>query len=125
MTLGYNSEILFNNQNLYLTSITRKKVPKTRKQKCGGKVVLHTLPATEFKDYQIDGSGIIFDTSTVAATTARRVLEDVYNNQEDHQYSDGYVTSTFIITELEFEDTDEAPLNYTYKITLLELNEDY
>ncbi len=124
MTLGYDT-VIYASTELNLTSLERKKVPRTRKQKVGGKIIQHTLPATQMKDYQINGNGVIFDNATVAGTTARALLEDIFAAQTEHNYSDGYVDGNYVIMDLTFNDTNQNPLHFEYKITLLELNEVY
>jgi len=121
MTIGY-SEIIFASVSLNLKNITKKKVPKTRKQKIGGKTVTHIIPGRTDKEWELSGNGIIFDWGATAATTNRELLEDK-NDLNGHYYNDGLITGTFVITDLTFTDNENNPLHYTYSIKLLELNE--
>ena len=125
MTIGYNATITWNDQALYMKSVVRTLIPRTRKQKVGGNIVKHKIPATELKDYQIKINAVIVDLPGTTALVQRAMLEDEHAAQNEHQYDDGYVVGSYIITDLIFTDKPENPLNFEYRMTLLELNESY
>ena len=120
MVLGYES-IVYGTQVLHVETLTRKKIPGTIKQKLGGNLVRYNVPTRDSREWEIQISGIMFDTSTTA-TTSRKVLED-YDDLEKRQYSDGLVTGSFIITNLQFNDSGESPLSFRYSMTLTEYDQ--
>ena len=121
MTIGYN-EIILNGLVLNLKSVTKTKVPATIKQKVGGNLVKHNIPANKDKqDIKITGNGMIFDTSTTATTT-RRLLENS-NDITPYHYYDGLVTASMIIEDLQFNDSGDNPLHYEYRISLIQYNQ--
>ena len=126
MVTGYET-IVLGTQILYLRSLTRNKVAGTRKQKLGGALVRHGIPARTTRDWEISAQGVMFDTSSTGhdpfpATTQWKSLEG-YDDIEKRQYSDGLITGSFVITNLQFQDSDESPLTYEYTISLIEYNQ--
>jgi len=120
MVIGY-TQVTLGGQTLQLRSVTKRTVPGTIKQKVGGKLVKHNIPARSVRDLSISGRGIIFD-DTQLATTARTALEAL-NDLEVHTYNDGLVLASVVIEDLTFDDTDENPLSYNYSIKLIEYNQ--
>lgn len=119
MVIGY-SQIVLGTAILELTSLTRVKVPGTIKAKVGGNLIKHQIPARTQRDWQISGEGIIFDVAGTAATTARKLLEQFHDDMLVRDYNDGLVVGSFIVEELSFRDTDDAPLSFAYSITLIQ-----
>ena len=122
MVIGY-STILLGTQELNLKSLSRRKIPGTIKEKVGGKLVKHTIPARSTRDWEISARGVIFDVDGLAATTARKALENTYDNLETHGYSDGLIVATVIVENLVFPDSEKNPLHYTYSIKMIEYNQ--
>ena len=126
MTTGY-TRIIFGGQELDLKNLNRTKVPGTIKQKVGGSLVQHKIPAKITRDWQLSGNGVIFDTSSTGHSpfyaTAQRAVLEAYDDLEKRQYNDGLVTGSYIITNLQFNDSDEQPLSYEYSISLIEYNQ--
>ena len=118
MTTGYADEIIFGNTLIYLKSLRKTKVAGTVKQKIGGKLVKHEIPAKPDRNWKLEGDGIIFETST-AATTSRRILDE-NADIEKHHYYDGMITGSFVIEKLEFNDDQNNPLHFQYRISLIE-----
>ena len=121
MVIGYDT-IVLGTQILYLRSLTRTKVPGTRKQKLGGKLIRNSIPTRTTRDWEISGKGIVFDTASAYATTQRLMLEE-YDDVEKRQYNDGLIAGSFVVTNLQFDDSDESPLTYSYNISIIEYNQ--
>jgi len=121
MTIGY-SEITFQNVKLNLRSVTKRKVPGTVKQKIGGRLIKHTIPARSVYDWEITARGVLFDTGTYAATTSRNILESL-NDKEPHYYTDGMHQGSYIIESLDWNDNGNNPLHFEFSIKLLEFNQ--
>ena len=121
MTVGY-TEIILGTQSLILTSLSRRKVPATIKQKLGGKLIRNATPFRNDMEWEIQASGVIVESASTTAPQKRAILEE-YNDIIKRQYQDGLVTGSFIISDLSFTDEDNAPLHYQYKISLIEYNQ--
>ncbi|KKL77184.1 hypothetical protein LCGC14_2037430 [marine sediment metagenome] len=113
MVIGY-TEVVFGNQVLYIKNINKKKVHATVKQ--------NQLPGRNDTDWQISGNGQIFDTVATTATSARTALENL-DDIEKHQYTDGLHIGSYIITDLNFNDSGENPLHFEYSISFIEYNQ--
>ena len=120
MVLGY-SAIIYGTQALLIKSIAKSKQPATIKQKVGGSLIQNVAPGRDSKDIVLNMNGVIFDTSTVG-TTSRRVLES-YDDRLKHHYSDGFITGSYIITDLTFNDTDDNPMHFEYSLSLVQYNQ--
>jgi len=121
VVVGYET-IVLGTQILYLRSLTKNKVAGTRKQKLGGNLIRNPIPARTTRDWELNGQGVIFDTASALATTQRKLLKE-YDDIEKRQYNDGLIVGSFIILDLQFNDSDESPLTYEYTIQLLEYNQ--
>ena len=121
MTLGYD-EIQYGTQTLLLRDLTRRKIPSTIKQRVGGNIVRHNIPARNEQEWEVSGRGIIYDTAT-AGTTLRKVLES-NDNLTKHHYSDGLITGSFIIEDLVFDDSADRPVHFEYSIKFLEYSQE-
>ncbi len=117
MTCGYD-EVTFGGKLLHIKSLSKQTVPGTVKQKIGGNLVQHTIPGRDYRDMSISGQGLIFDTST-AGTTQRKSLEDMYDFTP-RVYHDGMEEGTYIITSLNFADSGDNPLTYSYTISFIQ-----
>jgi hypothetical protein len=120
MVIGY-TQVTLGGQTLQLRSVSKREVPGTVKQKIGGNLIKHKIPARSIRDLSISGRGQIFD-DTQLATTGRTALEAL-NDVNVYTYSDGLVTASVIIEDLTFDDTEENPLSYTYSIRMIEYNQ--
>lgn len=123
MTIGYTT-IQFGNQFLYLTNISKKRVPGIIKQKSGGTIVKHTIPGRTTREWEITSNGVIYDTST-AATTSRIALENM-DSLVQYDYNDGMIHASMMIDSpdgLTWDDNQDNPLHYTYSIKLIEFNQ--
>jgi len=103
---------------LHLTKIIKTKVPSTAKQKVGGSLMKHSIPAKPDRDWSLRADGMMFDTSTTA--TASRIALELLNDLEKHHYNDGLITGSFVIEKLDFDDAGDSPLHFNYKISLIE-----
>ena len=121
MVSGY-TEVILGAQGLDLKNLTRTKVPGTMKQKVGGTIVKHRIPARETKDWRISANGLIYDKPGTAGTTARTALEALDNNTQ-YQYTDGLIVASMIIEDLSFSDSGDNPLHFEYTISMIEYNQ--
>ena len=121
MVTGYET-IVLGTQILYLKNLTRTKVSGSIKQKVGGNLIRHKVPARVTRDWEISARGAMFDTASALATTQRTALEG-YDDIEKRHYTDGLITGSFVITNLQFDDSDERPLHYEYSVSLIEYNQ--
>lgn len=120
MTTGY-GDMIYGNCPLMITSLTRRKVPGTIKQKVGMTIVKHQIPSRTTQDWEISMNGMIYDTSTTAVLS--RTYLEALDDKEKHHYADGLITGSYIIDDLTFDDSEDSPLSYKFKLTLVEYNQ--
>ena len=121
MTTGYET-ITLGGEELELRNLSRTKVLGTIKQKVGGTIVKHRIPAREQQDWQITANGIIVGKAGTTALEQREALEALNNNSQYH-YSDGLILASMIVESLSFNDTGDNPLHYEYSISMIEYNQ--
>ena len=118
MVIGY-TDVQLGTETLYIKSVSKVKVPGTAKQKVGGALIRLNTPGRDQQDWQLNMNGVVFDTSTAYATTARTSLEGM-DDKEVYDYSDGLISASVIVEELVFNDSDETPLSYEYSLRLIQ-----
>lgn len=121
MTTGYN-DIVLNNETLNVTTLTKRQIPSTYKQRIGSRLVKHSIPANTERDWEISCRGVIYDIGGTTAQTFRTNLEAL-NDLSVLNYADGLILASVIIEELTFDDSGDNPMMYNYNIKLIQMNQ--
>ncbi len=120
MTIGYD-DVTFGTKLLNLKNLNKKLVTGTLKQKIGGTLIKYNAPGRSYRDMEISGQGVIFDTN-VAATTQRRELEEMHDFVP-RVYTDGMHQGTYIMEELSFDDDGDNPMLYTFTVKFIQFQQ--
>ena len=116
------STITFGTETLFVTSLSRKKVPGTIKQRLGDIIEKVSVPG-KAKEWQINLAGEIRGTNK---DTLRSNLEALDDGQT-YEYSDGLLSGVNMIIEngsLQFDDNGATEIAiYRFRCTLIQFNQ--
>ena len=116
----YGSIITIGGNTIYVFNAKARKYPGTYKQIMGKRLVEHSVPHRNVTDWNITYEAIIYGTTK---DTVRSNLENIYASVSTTALVDSSHDGTYLIRDLDFNDTEQNPLAYEFSINLIEWNQ--
>ncbi|RLG16530.1 hypothetical protein DRN69_00560 [Candidatus Pacearchaeota archaeon] len=116
----YGDTISIGGNTVYVFNAKAKKLPGTFKQVLGKRLIEHQIPHRNVRDWNLTYECIIYQDTR---DDIRRNLENIYASVSTTSLVDGEHDGTYVIRDLDFNDTEQSPMAYEFTIDLVQWNQ--